>query len=315
MKKFFRVLIRLATIAAVLVLPPAVYFYAKDYGGYFLEKKGTLDEVNISNAGRNSVFERSWLTLKGTEGLTVECGMLVPRTQGKRYPAIILLGGKATGKHAIDYAIGIDDVIIVAPDYPYDPKESYTLMEFLGDVPEIRTALLDMVPSVMLVMDYLWGREDVDTTKIVLLGYSFGAPLVPPIIAHDRRAAAAALVYGGGDLYSLIRHNVRGYEGPATSTFVAALGALLLRPIEPLRYAESISPTPLIMINGTHDELVPQANAQLLYDKANQPKNIVWLESSHVHPEDVELTRRIVATLVRELRRLGVLNSGGEQSE
>jgi fermentation-respiration switch protein FrsA (DUF1100 family) len=128
---------------------------------------------------------------------------------------------------------------------------------------------------------------------------------------HDRRAAVAALVYGGGDLNSLIRHNVRRYEGPATSTFVAALGALLLRPIEPLRYAEDISPTPLIMINGTHDEQIPSANAQLLYEKAREPKNILWLESRHVHPQNVDLTRRIVETLVAELRRLGVLNSGG----
>jgi dienelactone hydrolase len=311
MKRAIRTTIRLTIVAALMVLVTITYFYTKDYGGYFHERKGALDEVKVSVVGSDSLFERSWLTLKNAEGLTVDCGMLVPRSQGKRHPVIILLGGKATGKHAIDYAIGVDDVIIVAPDYPYDPKDSYTLMEFLTEVPAMRSALLDMVPSVMLVMDYLWQRDDVDTTKIVLLGYSFGAPLVPPIVVHDRRATVAALVYGGGDLNSLIRHNVRRYEGPATSTFVAALGALLLRPIEPLRYAEDISPTPLIMINGTHDEQIPSANAQLLYEKAREPKNILWLESRHVHPQNVDLTRRIVETLVAELRRLGVLNSGG----
>lgn len=283
------------------------YLWFRDYGSYFVGRKGMLDFIGNQPATGDSVFRKSWLTLRNRGGFVVECGMLVPRAGGRLYPAIVLLGGKATGKYAVDYAIGISNVIIIAPDYPYDPRPSYTLTEFLVDVPAMRTALIDMVPSVMLVLDYLHQREDVDTNRIVLLGYSFGAPLVPPIIAHDRRVDVAAIVYGGGDLHSLIRHNVRRYEGPLMSEFVAFLGGLLLRPVEPLRYAKDISPTPLLMINGTQDDQIPRENTERLYAAAGDPKDIVWLDSRHVHPRNVELTRRIIGVLEQKLREAGIL--------
>ncbi len=307
MKSFFKIVAAVLMVVVVVGLIVGWYFYAKDYGSYFAERHGILAHIDLRPAGGDSLAERSWVTLENGDGFTVDCGLLAPREKDRRFPAIVLMGGKATGKYAIDYALGIRDVIIVAPDYPYDPRDSYTVMEFLSDVPEIRLALLDMVPAVMLVIDYLWQREDVDTTKLVLLGYSFGAPFVPCIIAHDRRAAVAAMVYGGGQLRSLIRHNVARYKGVLVSESVGLLGGMLLHPLEPLRYINEVSPTPLIMINGVHDEQIPKENVQLLYDKAKEPKKIIWLESRHVNRRDVELTKLIVGTLTEELARLKIL--------
>jgi predicted esterase len=310
--KLLRIL-RILVLVCALPLFLLWYFHAGDYTSYFSRKRGTLGSVVVTPAGIDSLYERSWVSIENVDGFRVDCGMLVPNQKtGKgrdvrRYPVIVLLGGKATGKHAIDYAVDIRDVIIIAPDYPYTPRESYSFWQFIADVPEIRGALLDMVPSVILLTDYLWQRADVDTERVVMLGYSFGAPLVPVIIANDRRSAAAAVVYGGGDLQSLIAHNVRRYEGLLMGEAVGLLGGLLLRPLEPLRYIEEVSPCPLIMINGSHDELIPRRNAEQLYNAAHEPKKIIWLESRHVNPRDVELTRAIVAALTGELRAIGIL--------
>ncbi len=225
-----------------------------------------------------------------------------------RFPAIILLGGKATGKYAIDYAIDINNVIILALDYPYEPRESYNFWTIAEDIPAVRQALIDMVPAAMLAADYLFRRVDVDTTKLVILGYSFGAPFVPVIVANDRRAAVAAMVYGGGELHSMIRHNVARFKGPVLSEFVGFLGGgLLLRPMEPMRFADKISPIPLVMINGKNDEQIPRYNTELFFNAAREPKNIVWLESKHVNPNNPELTRHIITTLKEELRMLKIL--------
>jgi len=295
------------SLSAIVLACTVLYFSTKDYSEYFGERKGTLVRHDIHMANGDSLFEKSYVTLQTSTGLAVECGMLTPVEKGKRYPAVILIGGKATGKHAIDYAVDIRDVVLIAPDYPYGPREKYTLPQILADVPKIRQAMLDMVPSVMLVTDFLRGRDDVDTTKIILLGYSFGAPLVPSIIAHDRRAAVAAVVYGGGGLRSLIVHNVGRYEGPVLSHLLGILGYILLRPLEPMRYVDRISPTPLIMINGVEDEQIPRENTEMLYNKAGQPKKIIWLESRHVRPRNVELTKTIVRRLREELVQLKVL--------
>jgi len=308
--RFFRRILQFLLVLVGLLLIGAWYLYTRDYTKYFLKTKGKLAEVNERITEGNPHFKKSWLTLVNDRGFTVNCGILVPRGEPRRFPAIILLGGKATGKYAIDYALEIPDVILIAVDYPYEPRDSYTIPQFVRDIPAIRTALIDMMPSVMLVTDYLWQRADVDTTLVVLLGYSFGAPFVPCLMANDHRPAVAAIVYGGGDLRSLIAHNVNRYEGKALSDFVGILGGILLHPVEPLRYVDRISPAPLVMINGANDEQIPRKNTELLFRAAREPKKQIWLESKHVNPANIELTKEIIKTLNEELRRLKVLEPG-----
>jgi dienelactone hydrolase len=307
-------LLRVLVIVTGILLLTAWYYYHKDYSEYFLDRKGRLKNFTLIKEVEASGSSKVWLTLESTSGLRVECGMLVPEDGPKKFPAVILLGGKVTGKQAVNYAKGISNIVVVAVDYSYEPRQSYTPLQFLSDIPEIRSALLDVVPSVMLLIDYLVTRRDVDSTKLIMLGYSFGAPLVPVIMVSDRRLDVAAMVQGGGELHSLIRHNVSRYEGPITSECIGALGALVLRPLEPLRYADQISPIPLLMINGTEDTLIPRENAQVLYEAAREPKKMVWIESAHVDPGDTRLRERIVEALRRELRGLGVLDESCEVS-
>ncbi len=304
----------LGGVALCIGLFHLAHLSLKDYGQEFQSRRGVLSRAELVPAGGTDKCEKFWLTLRNENAFTVDCGLLVPRRQAGRYPAIIVLGGKATGKDAVDFALDINDVILAAPDYGYTPKPEYTLPQLLWDVPEIRRALLDMVPAVMLLTDYLFTRPDVDTTKLVLVGYSFGAPFVPTIIRYDRRAVAAFVVYGGGDLRSLIRHNVRRYRGAVVSEMVGWMGELLLRPLEPLRSVEYISPIPLVMINGTADEQIPRANAELLYRNAGEPKKIIWLESMHVHPRNPELTARIIRTIQQELLTMGILDSSSSKA-
>ncbi len=309
MNKLARTIISLASWLLALAVFSGLlglYFWTHDYSGWYQERRGELSDVVVQRIGGDSLSERFLVSLRSSSGLVARCGLLVPQAEHRRNPAIILLGGKQTGMYAIDYALNVRNVILIAPDYPYEPRERYTLPQFFADLPAMRAALLDMVPTVMLITDYLWRRSDVDTTKVVLLGYSFGAPFVPAILSVERRPAVAAMVYGSGGLYSLIRHNVQRYEGRLMSELVAALGALLLRPLEPLRYVEGISPIPLIMINGEDDQLIPRANVLTLYQKAGEPKVLLWLPSQHVHPNNVRLTNQILNTLRRELSRLGI---------
>ena len=202
----------------------------------------------------------------------------------------------------------------MAVDYPYTPRGNYNLAQAVRDLPVIRTALLDMVPSALLAVDYVHARRDVDTERVVLLGYSFGGPFVPAIASLEHRFAAAVMAYSGGGLYSLLYHNTRRWEGALASEFVAVSGWLFLRPLEPMRYAEKIAPTPLVMINGEEDEQIPRSNTELFFNAAAQPKKIVWLESRHVRPDNVELTKRIVGVFVDEMIALRVFDESNRDS-
>lgn len=294
------------TFLPVIILCVIIAFISfKDYSKYYQERRGVLSEVS---SVKDTTGHKYWITLKNSDGFVVDCGLLLPRSREKRCPAIILLGGKATGKYAIDYALDIDDVLILALDYPYQPRENYNFFTIVQDIPTVRQVLLDMVPATMLALDYLYQRADVDSTKIILVGYSFGAEFVPVIAATDRRIQAAIMVYGGGDLHSLIQHNVHRFKGPVLSEFVGLLGGCMLRPLEPMRYVDKISPIPLVMINGTNDEQVPFENTKIFYNAAREPKKLVWLNSHHVTVSNVDLTRTIIVTLKEEMKRLNILD-------
>jgi hypothetical protein len=63
----------------------------------------------------------------------------------------------------LDYVGGTENLVLLAVEYPYTGKKSkMSVREFLGKVPDMRRAVMNTVPAVMLCIDYLLEREDVD---------------------------------------------------------------------------------------------------------------------------------------------------------
>lgn len=296
----------LATLVAC-----AVFFLllaTVDIRTYAEGRYGRLAERIERDDGQDSLFRRTLLTLKSSEGLVAEGAMLTPVDATTPLPVFIVLGGKQTGKEAVNYVTDLDDAIVLALDYPYEPRRSYSIGDVIEDLPKVRRAMLDMVPAVKLVVDHLSQMALVDTNRIVLVGYSFGAPFVPSMMAVDPRIDVAVMAYGGANVSSLVHHNVRRTEGAAFSAAIGAAAWVLLRPIEPLRFAEDISPRYALMINGTEDERIPRENVDALWTALGEPKERVWIESAHVHPTNVELTRTIIREMKQALMRKGILS-------
>lgn len=294
-------------IASVFAVSWLIHLATVDIRTYSEERHGRLAERVERDDGQDTVFRRTLLTLKSSEGLVAEGAMLTPIDAEGTLPAFIVLGGKQTGKEAVNYVTDLDDAIVLALDYAYEPRRSYGLGDVLSDLPKVRRALLDMVPSVMLAVDHLSLMPLVDTSRIILVGYSFGAPFVPSMMSVDPRIDVGVMAYGGGEVPSLIRNNVRRTEGAGFSALIGAAGWVLLRPIEPVRFAEDISPRYALMINGTDDERIPRQNVDALWRALDEPKEQVWIESAHVHPTNVELTRMIIREMKQALMRRGIL--------
>jgi fermentation-respiration switch protein FrsA (DUF1100 family) len=137
---------------------------------------------------------------------------------------------------------------------------------------------------------------------------SFGALYVPAVVTEERRFAAAVMVDGGGDLASLLNHNLERAGAASLAPWAGFLGARLLRPLEPLRHVPRVSPVPLVMINATGDDLVPRENALALFAAAGEPKSLRWLELGHVHLGDRGLLRRVAQAVRDALAELRVLD-------
>ena len=237
-----------------------------------------------------------------------------PENPTRPVPAFVLLGGVRTGRDAVRLISNRPRIaemgMFITLDYPWDGPRQFKGLEILRHIPGIRRALFDGVEAVRLAIDYLLQQEGIDNERIILLGGSVGAFYVVNAGAIDRRPAAVVAFMGGGHLGSLMDHNLL-HGGYTSSRIVSAIlgrfAGLLLRPLEPVRLAGHISPTPYVQISATEDERIPEASARALYDASRDPHKLVWISTIHVMPYMDELLDQMMAVAREELVELGLL--------
>ena len=62
------------------------------------------------------------------------------------------------------------------------------------------------------------------------------------------------------------------------------------------------------MINGRHDDIVPVASNQALYEAAGSPKKIVWYDTGHDVPTD-DVVRNAYFWLEKHLKKRAYLQT------
>ncbi len=258
----------------------------------FRRQKGSLAAVELEPAGGDSLYQSFAVVLSSDAGYQVRGHLRVPRQQGS-WPAIVVLAGVRTGRMAAELIEPDSPYVILGLDYPWDGPTRLTAWQFLTRLFAIRRAMLLTPSATMLGIDYLESRPDVDRAAIVLAGASFGGQLATVAGALDERASAVLVVFGGADYAELLKANLK--VKPAwLRSLLATAGAWLLTPIEPLHYAGSVSPRPLVLINGARDTSIPRASVEALYGAAREPKRLIWLDEGHIRPRNQELIRRVL---------------------
>ena len=298
-------------LSTLFVLPFAVYwageaYCRRDFSESLELLRGTLkhaEETHLETLEEHEIFE---VRLRDDRGLAMAGHLKVPVGSHKRHPALLILGGVRTGRRTIDYLADTHGVVLFALDYPYEGKRSgLSTLEFLSSLPSMRRAVINTVPAAQLAVDYLLSRSDVDPDRLILAGGSVGAILSPAVAATDPRIDALVVLFGGGDIQSLIRANL---DRPAWMTFPAAwLGKVVTAPVEPLRYIGKVSPRPVFFLNGTEDLGFPVASVRLLHDAAREPKTIRWIEAGHVIINRPEFHDQVTGELVAWLLEQGLV--------
>lgn len=270
------------------------------------DRKGTLNSAVPLPSATSNPEKAQDLLLTSSTGLTTKVRLL-SSPEGKVLPGVILLDGIKQGRRVVDYP-AIEEInrhaVVISMDYPLDSVKDLSAWHLPLTLPSFRQAALDSVSAVLLMVDYLETRPDVDEERIILVGTSFGAPLAVIAGAIDFRPAAVAALYGGGKLGDLIAHEIRKtgrfgrskIPGSAAGLIGRTIAAALL-PLEPTRYAPQIAPRPLLLISGFDDELIPRDSVLALYQAARQPKDLLWVSSKHIRATQQDLMR----TLGRQL--------------
>lgn len=219
--------------------------------------------------------------ISSTHGQRVPGLIWAPLNAGGPLPSVLLQHGAGSRKEddyirlpALRWAKeGTVCVAIDANDHgerahgQRDPQAIWTLPWTRRD------HAVQMCVDLQRTVDYLETREDVDLSRLGYVAFSMGTITGVPFVALDRRVKAAAFAIGGARLNE--------FRAPPPDPRLRAELELASAIVDPVHFAPLIAPRPVLMVNGTRDELVPVGAAQALFDALVEPKQIVWFDGGH----------------------------------
>ena len=242
----------------------------------------------------DGTYLRQYFSFEGVEGTRVPAAIAIPKGAGGPFPCVIFLHGIGQDKTFLEAIAPIfceAGFALITFDQHMRGERRLDNPNWFASVKHFRRRASLTVNETRRTIDYLATRDDIDPSRIYLVGGSYGAITGATAVALDKRIRAAVLTYGGGDLKKLlsgaaIREELGAFHGVAVT-----LAAYLLKPADPLRRVGQIAPRPLLMQNGMNDTIVAPVAAQALFDAAREPKEIVWYEGDHVGLEEGSVER------------------------
>jgi hypothetical protein len=247
--------------------------------------------------------------LESTTGLAVTGRVLRPAADGC-FAAVLLQDGREENSGVIGRLPSeFGDVVVLSLDYPTELPYTVELSDFLLRGSTLREAARRIPAAFSLGASYLARRADVDTTRIAIAATSFAVPFAVIAAAADERFRNVALVYGAGDLPSVLAANLPSVPHPLRQP-VANLAMRSFASFAPERFIGRVAPRQVVMVNGTDDPQMPEAAVRHLYAAAREPKTMIWLHTGHLMPTDSGLIRALIDTAFARLPVLRDTASG-----
>ena len=202
--------------------------------------------------------------------------LYVPDDKQQKHPAVLLQYGTG-GNKSTNYIVALGQqfvargFVVLTIDAPYKGERKTRSQKpwsaIFGEQGRFQWYCGDYSRAV----DYLLTRSDVDPQRVGYAGISWGAITGVTFVAHDPRVKAMASIVGGGNFMGFISDKV---EMPAETVEAA-------KAFDPVYHVALIAPRPLLLLNVTHDQLVPRFFAESLHAAAGAGAKKMWLETDH----------------------------------
>ena len=274
--------ILLSSLLALAVAAVALVLYLRaDKTAVFYATRGAYRGARVLESATGPASRVRLVELDNDRGKAVTTAYVrTPRRLVPGYRILLTYAGATTGETILHLIPERPDLVLVAVQYPF--ARPHTAGEYLLAPYRVRQAVFRTVAGGMLALSYLRETEGLKTREVTVLGASLGSTFAVIQGALDRRVSTVLLVHGGGDFPSSLRALERREGRAWRGELLAWTAAVLVDSFEPARFVRRIAPRRLVMVASRRDKYFPRAGIQALYDRAGEPKTLIWTDTEHV---------------------------------
>lgn len=262
---------------------------------------GSLDAVFYHPDGRE-------YTTPGKEGYTYEEVQFLSKDETKLSGWFIPAKGKALGT-VIHFHGNAQNMSAHYSFVSWLPAQGFNLFVFdyrgYGKS-EGKLSRQGVYQDSVAAVEYIKTRADIDQNKLILFGQSLGGANAIAVAGSSRISGIVGVACDSA---------FSSYKGVATehAGILKPLAYLLIgNKFSPHKVVRNISPTPLVLIHGTHDRVVSYKHAEKLFKDAREPKKL-WTIQGGLHTEALGKFREEVAPRLKELFTSWVENENSEE--
>ncbi|MFQ5936216.1 MAG: dienelactone hydrolase family protein [Acidiferrobacterales bacterium] len=162
------------------------------------------------------------------------------------------------------------------------PSEEKLVEVMQRMVERVRISVID----IRRWIDWAEAEPKVDESRIGLVGFSMGANVGSLVLATEPRIAAGALAMGGANPHEIFAtcfvRKVKRTREVLLARFNWTAGTLgqkmqqPLAPINPVRFAGTVNPQRIIMLEAGRDTCIPQSGRDALWYALGKPTRVTW---------------------------------------
>lgn len=263
---------------------PAQYRLAPHTFDYQLAPQHTLSKVMTVS----KVTFPSPVVTPHENNNTVHCEYFASTAPGQKPGVIVLhiLGGDFDLARLFCRALAGKNVNALFLKMPYygERQQPGVDTRMISADPELTVqGMTQAVKDIRRAAAWLAAQDDVADEQVGIMGISLGGITSALCVSLEPRFKKAALLLAGGDMGEVawtstemaeVRENWTAQGKTKEQLFE------LLKPIDPVTYAKPLPGRKILMLNASHDEVVPPACTKSLWRAFGEPE-IVWWDAGH----------------------------------
>lgn len=219
---------------------------------------------------------------------TVHCEYFFPKREGKVPGVIVLhiLGGDFPLARAFANYLAQHGVAALFLKMPYygERRDPASPRRMISSEPrETAEGMTQAVLDIRQASAWLASRDEIDASQLGIFGISLGGITGALAATAEPRLNNVCLLLAGGDIgrvawespeLAKLRRDWQA-QGGTREEFLG-----ILEQVDPVRYGQNVRGRRILLMNATHDEVIPKECTESLWKSFGEPE-LVWYRGGH----------------------------------